>query len=216
MRAPEQTTAWVAETIAKITLVQEAVVVGPHSIRIMRDKLAPFVAGVISVPVVTPAIVQLVLDADPSIEILVNVPRESIWTGSAINAAAAMGVAFGGMGDLMSAVSDEDVRRYTRSEYDFVERGLRQHDRVSRLEREADRVYLVHRHGLPPLRFVMLKEYELTGDHVRTARDRYGTFDAVLLNNPNGKPTTGAKEVAKGMGVGIFKWGQFLGRLNGK
>jgi hypothetical protein len=81
---------------------------------------------------------------------------------------------------------------------------------------EADRVYLVHRRNLPPLRFVMLKEYELTGDHARTARDRYGPFDAVLIDNPNGKPTTGAKEVAKGMGVGIFMRGQFLGRLNSR
>jgi hypothetical protein len=49
---------------------------------------------------------------------------------------------------------------------------------------------------------------------VRTARDRYGAFDAILINNPNGKPTTGAVEVAKSMSVGFFMWGQFLGRLN--
>jgi hypothetical protein len=215
-RAPEQTTTWVAETIAEMGEVQDTTVVGPHSLRITRNKFAPFVAGVVSVPVVTPEIVHPVLEADSLIEILVNVPKESMWTGLAITAVAARGIAFGGLGDLMSAISDEDVRRYTRSEYDFVERGLRQHTRVLRLDREADRAYLVHRHDLPPLRFVMLKEYELTGDHVRTARDRYGAFDAVLLNNPNGKPTTNALEVARDLGVGIFKWGQFLGRLNGR
>lgn len=213
-RPPEQTTAWVAERIAEMAQVQQAQVVGRHVLRVTRDKYAPFAAGVISVPVVTPQIVQPVLDADPSIEILVNVPKEAFWTGPAIAAAAARNVAFGGVGDLMSAVSDEDVTRYIRSEFDFVERGLRQHSGVSRLEREADRVYLVRRHVLPPLRFVMLKEYELTSDHVRTARDRYGAFDAILINNPNGKPTTGAVEVAKSMSVGIFMWGQFLGRLN--
>lgn len=213
-RPPEQTTAWVAERIAEMAQVQQAEVVGRYALRVTREKYAPFTAGVISVPVVTPQIVQPVLDADPSIEILVNVPKEAFWTGPAITTAAARSVAFGGIGDLMSAISDEDVRSYIRSEFDFVERGLRQHSRVSRLEREADRVYLVYRHGLPPLRFVMLKEYELTSDHVRTACDRYGPFEAILINNPNGKPTTGAVDVANGMSVGIFMWGQFLGRLN--
>jgi hypothetical protein len=116
----------------------------------------------------------------------------------------------------MSAIArgEENVREYTRREYEFVERGLNQHDRVSGLEREFDRVYLVHRHHLPPVRFVMLNEYELTGDHVRTARSRYGAFDVVLINNPNGKPTSGALAVAEDMGIEIFKWRELLGRLN--
>lgn len=215
-RTAEQTTGWVADIISKLEQVDEAVVTGPHTLRITRHKHAPFVAGVISVSAVTPEIVKPVLVADISIEILVNVPKESMWTGAAIAEATSRGVAFGGISDLMSVVSKEDVRRYVRSEYSFVERGLEQHDRVSGFDREFDRVYLVYRHDLPPLRFVMLNEYELTGDHVRTARDRYGAFDIVLLNNPNGKATTGAQEVAKAMGIGIFKWGQFLGRLNGK
>ena len=136
-----------------------------------------------------------------------------MWTGEAIHAATSRRVAFGGVRDLMSAVSDEDVRSYIRSEYEFVERGLRQHNHVSGFEREADRLYLVHRHVHPSLRFVMLNEYELTADHVRTARDRYGAFKAILLNNPNGSPTTAAREAAKAIGAGIFMWGQFLGRL---
>jgi hypothetical protein len=138
--------------------------------------------------------VQPVLDSETPIEILINVPKESFWTGLAISATSARGVAFGGIGDLMSAVSKEDVGEYTRLEYDFVERGLRQHTRVLRLEREADRVYVVHRQSLAPVRFVMLNEHELTADHVRTARDRYGTLDAVLLNNPNGSWTTEAEK----------------------
>lgn len=216
MRSPERTSAWVAEKIAQMSSVELAEVIGAHSLRINRKQFAPFVAGVVSVSVVTPQIVEPVLDAEPAIEILVNVPKESMWTGAAIAAAGARTVAFGGVRDLMSAVSDEDVRRYIRAEYAFVERGLRQHGQVSRLEREADRVYVVHRHTLPPVRFVMLNEYELTADHVRTARDRYGAFDAVLLNNPNGSPTTSALDAAKSMKVRIFKWGQFLGRLNSR
>jgi hypothetical protein len=215
-RSAEQTTSWVAEKISKMAEVHEARAIGPNTLQIIRKKYDPFVAAIIAVPIVTAEILQPLLGADSTIEIVVNVPKESLWTGSAITSAAARGVAFGGISDLMSAVSDENVREYTRREYAFVERGLRQHNRVLRLAREFDRVYLVHRNELPPLRFVMLNEYELTADHVRTARSRYGVFDVVLLNNPNGEPTTGALEVAKEMRVGIFKWAEFFGRLNRK
>jgi hypothetical protein len=60
----------------------------------------------------------------------------------------------------------------------------------------------------------MLNEYELTADHVRTAKSQYGIFDTVLLNDPNGKPTSSALQVAENMGIEILKWREFLGRLN--
>ena len=215
-RSAEQTTGWVAENISKMSDVIEAAVIGRNTLRVSRKKYDPFVAAIIAVPVVTAEILRPVLDDDSAIEIVANVPKESVWSGNAITSAAARGVAFGGISDLMSAISNEDVRAYTRREYAFVERGLGQHTKISGLEREFDRVYLVHRRELPSLRFVMLNEYELTSDHVRIARSRYGAFDAVLMNNPNGRPTSGAIEVAKGMGVGIFKWGEFLSSLNRK
>jgi hypothetical protein len=128
----------------------------------------------------------------------------------------ARGVAFGGISDLMSAIARdvENVRSYTRREYEFVERGLMQHSRASGLERKFDRVYVIHRHDLAPLRFVMLNEYELTGDHLRTAWARDGAFDAVLINDPNGTATSGALEIAKDLKIRVFKWREFLGRLN--
>lgn len=210
----EQTTKWVAEKISEMPNVLEAIVIGPNTLQTVRDVYEPFVAGVISVSEVTDEIVRSLLNADSTIKIVVNVPRLSRWTGTAIAAVAAQGIAFGGIGDLMSAISDEDVGAYVRSEYKFIERGLNQHNRISRWEREFDRVYRVHRYGLSSLRFIILNEYELTGDDVRTARCRYGAFDAIVINNPNGKATTSAGEVAASIEVSIFKWGQFLARLN--
>lgn len=213
-RSAEQMTSWVAKNISKMDEVYEATVIGPNLLQVRRKKYDPFVAAIVSVEVVTTEVLEPILDANPAIEIVVNVPRESVWTGGAIQSAGTRGIAFGAVRDLMSAISDEDVRAYVRKEYAFVERGLRQHNRVSGWDREFDRVYLVHRDELPPLRFVMLNEYELTADHVRTARDRYGAFDTVLINNPNGKPTGDAIELAKSMGIGIFLWAEFFGRLN--
>jgi hypothetical protein len=215
-RSGEQTTGWVAGNISKMPQVHEAAVIGPNSIRITRDDYEPFVAGIISTPLVTAGILQPLFDSDSTIEIAVNVPKESIWTGTAIALSVMHSAAFGGVSDLMSAISHENVREYVRPEYKFVERGLNQHNRVSGLERRFDRVYQIHRHELPSLCFVMLNEYELTADHVRTARCRYGAFDAILINNPNGRATGGALETAQGIGIGIFKWREFLSRLNSK
>jgi hypothetical protein len=216
-RPPQETTAWVASHhLVELPDVRDVVIAGPQTLRILRNGYEPFTAGIISSTRVTPDVLQPLLDTDRSIEIVANVPRESVWTGAAISFATARRVAFGAISDLMRAVSWEDVREYVRPEYSFVERGLSQHHRVTTFDREFDRVYIVHRNGLPSLRFVMLNEYELTADHVRTACDRYGNFDVILLNNPNGRPTETAKEVADGIGVKILMWGQFLGRLNSR
>lgn len=214
-RLVDETTRWVADKLSAMPEVHEAAVIGSNVLGITRKKHQPFAAGILSVPTVTGEILQALLDSDSRIAIVANIPKESVWRGDAIALASARGVAFGSLADLMSATGrEENVRGYQRREYEFVERGLRQHNRVLELEREFDRIYLIHRRGLPALRFVMLNEYELTADHIRTARSRYGRFDAVLLNNPNGKPTANAVEVAKSIGADIYKWGPFLGRLN--
>lgn len=213
-RPPEESTSWIAEKTRGMEGVEDVVILGSFSFRGMRAEQPPFVVGVISTTSVTAEHVQEVLAQSPDIEILVNIPKESIWTEGAIRSVETHQIAFGGIGDLMRAVRHEDIRQYVRPEFLFVERGLDQHDRVTSLERKADRVYLIHRNGLPDLRFVMLNEYELTADHIRVARQLYGNFDMVLLNNPNGNPTAEATELGRTLRVGIFKWGQFLGRLN--
>ena len=64
------------------------------------------------------------------------------------------------------------------------------------------------------MKVTLLYEYELTAEHVRTAREEYGDFAVIVKTNPNGGVTENAREVGKGLGIEILKWGQFLGRLN--
>ncbi len=130
-RTPEESTSWVAQKIRGMAEVEDVVILGHFSFRVNRVALPPFVAGVISVSSVTARHVEEVLATSTDMEILVNIPKESIWTGEAIFFAAAHQIAFGGIGDLMSAVRCEDVRQYVRSEFQFVERGLRQHNCIS-------------------------------------------------------------------------------------
>jgi hypothetical protein len=108
------------------------------------------------------------------------------------------------------------VRGFQPKETEFVERGLRQHDRISSFDRIHDRLYRISRDGLPDLTVAMLNEYELTSDHLRTARDRYGKFSVAVITNPNGRATSSAKDAAETMDVEILKWGPFYGRLNTK
>jgi hypothetical protein len=110
----------------------------------------------------------------------------------------------------------EDVRTFQPKETEFVERGLRQHDRILSFDRVHDRLYRVSRKGLPDLTVAMLNEYELTADHLRTARDRYGQFSVAVITDPNGRATSSAEEVAETLGVEILKWAPFFGRLNKK
>jgi hypothetical protein len=76
-RPAEQTTRWVADKISKMPEVRRVELTGPNTFRITRDKYDAFTAGIIAVPLVLPAIVEPLLDSDPTIEILVNVPKES-------------------------------------------------------------------------------------------------------------------------------------------
>ncbi|MBT9471824.1 MAG: hypothetical protein V4514_04230 [Pseudomonadota bacterium] len=213
-RSPEETTAWVAQVMAQKVGVEGVEQHSARSIRVSRSDYPPYVAGIISTQNVTAEDVAEALTIDPTIDIVINVPAQGTWRGPAIMAARAAGVAFGGMGDLQSCIRREDARGYVKPEFGFIERGLRQHDRVSGITREADRLFVIHRGGLVDIRVVALYEYELTAEHLREARDRYGQFDLVLISNPNGKPTQGARDVAVQLGVELHMFGSLLGRLN--
>jgi hypothetical protein len=77
-RSAEQTTSWVAKNILKMDEVYEAAAIGPNILQISRKKYDPFVAAIVSVEVVTAEILEPILDANPAIEIVVNVPKESV------------------------------------------------------------------------------------------------------------------------------------------
>lgn len=214
-RPPQDTTAWVANNIARTTDVTGTTVTSPFTFRVERKNRPPFEVLVLSYPQVTDDVLNPLLAAAPPVSFVVNVPKDGVWVQSGIAAAHHHQCAFGGIAELMSAIYHklDDVSEFVKKENAFVERGLLQHDRVSLFDQEYDRVYTVHRPGMKFLRVVLLNEYELTAEHVRTARTKYGPFDIVLMTNPNGTSTKDAKEAAKGMQIAILPWRQFLGRL---
>lgn len=209
-----ETSRWVAQNLRKARNVLEVDLVTDQVLRVSRDNYDPFVAGIVSSERVGADTVGVLVDSRFGVEIIANVPRESYWTGEALRLAHENNIATGAYGDLLRVIELEDVRAFQPKETEFIERGLRQHDRISDFEREHDRLYRISRNGLPDVTVVMLNEYELTADHLRTARDRYQRFSMAVITNPNGRATSSAHEAAETMDVEIFKWGPFFGRLN--
>jgi hypothetical protein len=213
-RTAEWTGKWARERLERHEEVAGVELLAPQVLRIVRKTYQPFLAGAIASQCVVASTFAQLLNTSSEIEFVANISRESYWTGQAIELASRHSVAFEGMGDLLSAISLPDVSLYVNKEFAFVERGLSQHPKVSGFERAHDRKYVVKRKQLADVSVVLLKEYELTADHVRTARSRYGVFTAILLTNPNGGATSSAEQAAKLIGARIYKWGAFFGRLN--
>ena len=212
-----ETTQWVACSLRQAEDVSDVEVLSDQVLRVSRSQYDPFVAGIVSAARVEAATIRNLVESRLQVEIFTNVPRESYWTGEALRLAHSKNIATGTYGDLLRVIRRQNVRAFQPRETEFVERGPRQHDRVSSFERVHDRLYRISRcNGLPDLTAAMLNEYELTADHLRTARDRYGRFSVAVITNPNGKATSSAEETARAMGCEILNWSPFLGRLNKK
>ena len=213
---PAETTEWVAGNLRKAERVSKVEILSDQVLSVTRSNYDPFVAGIVSANCVEVDLVRPLVKSELGLEIIANVPKESYWTGGALRLAHDNNIATGAYGDLLRVIDVEDVRAFQPKETEFVERGLRQHKRYSSFERVFDRLYRISRNGLPDLTVAMLNEYELTADHLRTARDRYGKFSVAVITNPNGQSTSSAVEAAQTMGVEILKWGPFYARLNKK
>ena len=211
---PAETTEWVARNLRNSEGVSKVEQLSDQVLRVSRSNYHPFVAGIVSATSVEADTVKSLVGSKLEVEIIANVPKESYWTGGALRLAKNNNIATGSYSDLFRVINLPDVRAFKSKETEFVERGLRQHDRISSFDRVHDRLYHITRDGLADLTVVMLNDYELTADHLRTARERYGQFSIAVITNPNGGPTSSAEEVAQTMGVEILKWGPFFARLN--
>jgi hypothetical protein len=209
-----ETSAWVATNLRKSEGVSKVEQLSDQVLQVSRTNYDPFVAGIVAVTRVDAETIAPLARSELEVEIIANVPKESYWTGGALTLAKRHNIATGSYGDLLRAIRLPNVRAFQTQETAFVERGLSQHDRISGFERVHDRLYRIRREGRSDLTVSMLNYYELTADHLRTARERYGPFSIAVITNPNGRPSTSAEEAGRIMGIEILKWGPFFGRLN--
>ena len=205
---------WIVSKIEDHDQVCRIEVIGNRVIKIVRRRYMPFNSVLLDYEIVYPSTFIDEINKDVGFEFVMHLRRDTVWTGKAISAARVLGLGWGGLGDLMSAINDESVSGFQRKEFSFVERGLSQHTRVLNVERVNNRILLVYRDGLPCIRVVLINEYDLTTEHLRHHREIFGEFDEVLATNPNCRSTSTAEETAELMGVKVYSWGQFMSRLH--
>jgi hypothetical protein len=203
---------WVTQVLPEQPDIAKATQLARNLVEVERTEQPGFLLGVTSVPLVTYEVVAPFFEGNlPSF--VVNIPREAVWTGGAIEALQANSIAFGGMGDLHRAVREHDPRDYVFKEYVYVERRLRQHRRVTKIDRLYDRVWRVHRASRKTLDVAISNAYDLTADEVRTAHDRYASFDILFHTNTMGRITQEAHDAAQELGIELATSGKLFERL---
>jgi len=216
-RRPIETTEWVGQRLRETRNYGDSPpasayeVLGPNILRIEREDRFAFTAGIISEYDVKPIHVESLVER---VEMVVNVPARSRWSGEAIQLVQQHGRSFGGIKDIMAACNWDEVSEYVRDEFRFFEERISTHRNLERLDRLTDRLYLLHRKNYPPKRVVLLNEYELSGPNIWDAAKLHGPFDIVHHTNPNGKVLADGVAAGKTLEVSILKLGDLFRRLN--
>jgi hypothetical protein len=190
---------------------------GESSLEITSKKGKTIVVGVLELENISDIDIKLFCDKEPKKPQMLIAKSSAVWQGNAIDYARKQNMGWGGMGLITNAFDTETYSNIQRREFDFVEKGLVRHTRVVRVERLFDRVFRIHRSSnLPPFTIALVDSYEMTGEAVQNAFDKYGKFDGLLNTNPNGNPTGRAYSAAGNLSAEIFVWRTLLGRLNKK
>lgn len=152
-------------------------------------------------------------DGDETPSFAVSVPSKSVWKGEAIDFVRSNGAAYGRMGALQKALSKLDVAS-EKSPFDFFERGLRQHSEVDSVELIYESVFRVNRDaGRRPLVVAVIDAYEMSAEHVRNCREKFGHFDIGVKQTSYGRVASSAYQAAESMEAEVMMWSELLKRL---
>lgn len=171
-------------------------------VEISRKKFPPFTAAVIKEKLVETKHVEPFVGS--AVSVIANFPKIGMWRGAAIDLCEQHGKAWGQWGVLLRALGNENPETTVNPEIAFSRRALSQHSRVKSVGFIFDHLLNVEHSNGKQLRVGLLYEYDLTGDDVREAWDRLGSFDLLLKTNPNGSILADASDVAAGLGAKVF------------
>jgi hypothetical protein len=206
---------FIQRSLARHNKVRSIDVIGSAFVKVTRTDATTVVIAATSAPRLDAQLLgEIIHSAPEDLDYVVNIPVESLILGDAIMLARRRGIGVGHFRDLMSALGEPDVAQHRSRGLHYVERGLAQHDKVESAEPIAERHYRITRQGLPAITVVFLHEYDLTVEHVRTAKQRYGSFAAIVVTDPHGGPTGDALALAATMNVRLLTWKEFYGALN--
>ncbi|TDW62808.1 hypothetical protein EDF57_107206 [Novosphingobium sp. PhB55] len=146
-------------------------------------------------------------------QFVANVPSKTLWSGDAISLIHASPAAFGTLGDVRRAASTGDVQSFRNKNWDFFERGIRQHSKVHAVTRIYDEVFDARLLNGTTRRIALVDGYHVSAEDIRNARDRFGKFDIAVKKTSYGSITDAAEEAAASMGANVVTFKGLLQNL---
>lgn len=148
------------------------------------------------------------------IAMIIAIPHRARWSGTAMRWLQSEGIAFGGVGDLLSAINgDGKMSTHRNKLLAFVDDGLRRHSRVEDCEWiDSKKVKVLLRNGVA-VTIALEDAYDITMNIARDAASRLGNFDVLLKTNPNGSVTSSGAENVDRLGFQTLNWRDLFGYL---
>jgi len=146
-------------------------------------------------------------------ELVVNVPSETLWSGSAINRIHSAPAAFGTLGDVSRAARTGNAVSFRNKNMQFYIGAMRQHSNVTSVSYVYENMFEVVRKIGKTLIVAVVEAYNLSAEDVRNARARLGHFDVVVKSSSYGSITSQAEAAAQSMGAEALMFGPLMGRL---
>jgi hypothetical protein len=146
-------------------------------------------------------------------QIIVNVPSNTLWSGSAIHYIHAASAAFGSLGDVSRAASTGDAGSYRDKNMGFFINAMEQHSNVLGVSYVYDCVFEVTRVNGANLTVAVVEAYNMSAEDVRNTRARLGHFDIVVKSSSYGSITSQAIAAASSMRAEALTLGDLMRRL---
>jgi hypothetical protein len=183
-------------------------------LEIERKKGESFLVFTMSSEFIGISHIKEIFNYNKNIKFIVNIKKDYKINGIAMKFLHTKKISFGGMGDLMRFTNQNENSLYIDKEFEFVNRGLNQHNKVKSIERLDNKRIKIERLILKDVIAVMNNDYELAAESVRSYKSRFNDFKVMISTNPNSRISTEAYSVAKTLNIDICKWGELLGKLN--
>lgn len=164
--------------------------------------------GVINLPDVEPLFIGATTP-----QFVVNVPSNTLWSGTAIDRIHSASAAFGTLGDVSRAAEAGDAGSYRDRNMSFFINAMKQHGNVTNLSYVYESVFRVDRRIGESITVAVIDAYNMSAEDIRSARARFGHFDVVVKSTSYGSITTQATEAAASMGVQALKFRELMMRL---
>ncbi|NVK21214.1 MAG: hypothetical protein HWD86_01735 [Kangiellaceae bacterium] len=146
-------------------------------------------------------------------QLVINVPSNILWSGSAIDYIHSNNAAFGKMGDIYRSARVSNVGDFRDKNMGFFINAMQQHSNVRSVSYVYDTVFQVNRLMGNSLIVAVVEAYNMSAEDVRNARARFGNFDIVVKSTSYGSITKQAEEAARSMGAKALTFRGLLGCL---